>query len=77
MNGVLDNKILAGIVLYNSDFNRLLGCLESIDRQVERIIIYDNSPNRLNADKEELIKNRYKVIYVFSNWIRCRNRNNS
>lgn len=46
-------KVLAGIVLYNSDFPRLLECLAGLENQVESIIVWDNSPQEYSALERE------------------------
>ena len=44
-------RIAAGMVLYNSDYERLLKCLDSLNEQVELIIAFDNSPQILEDRK--------------------------
>lgn len=59
-------KISAGMVLYNSDYNRLLQCLESLKNQVDLIIAFDNSPQIMDHEKIEQIEKDYKCKYIFS-----------
>ncbi len=60
------DSVMAGIVLYNSDYDRMIDCLSSLCRQVEQIIIIDNSPSPLPPDNIETIETLYNSKYIFS-----------
>ena len=61
-----ETKVLAGIVLYNSDYDRLIECLHALDSQVESTILYDNSPQKMDKKKQEYLVNTFKCQYIFS-----------
>ena len=56
-------KIVAGIILYNPDINRLMENISAISPQVEHIIIIDNNSTNILGLKENLIKNS-KIKFV-------------
>lgn len=60
------DRVMAGIVLYNADYDRMIDCLRSLYRQVERIIIYDNSRSPLPQNRIESIESSYNSEYIFS-----------
>lgn len=60
-------KVLAGIVLYNSDFPRLLECLAGLENQVESIIVWDNSPQEYSALEREKICEYRNCEYIYAN----------
>jgi len=60
------DKVLAGIVLFNSDYNRLLECLDSLENQVDSIIVLDNSPQKYENDKIAAIQEYKCCEYIFS-----------
>ena len=60
-------KVLAGIVLYNSDFQKMLECIESLFFQVEKIILWDNSPKRFNNKQLEILRKFDNCEYIFAN----------
>lgn len=56
-------KIVAGIVLYNPEINRLIENLNSIYNQVDSIIIIDNASKNIDKIKKILINyNNIKII---------------
>lgn len=59
--------VLAGIVLYNSDFDRLLQCLENLHNQVEATIVLDNSPKKYSKQQIEMITAFNNCEYIFTN----------
>ena len=59
-------KVLAGIVLYNSDYDRLIECLSALDCQVESIILYDNSPLEMEKKCQKYLVENFKCRYIFS-----------
>ena len=54
----MQNRIAAGIVLYNPDIDRLKKNLEVIESQVEKVFLVDNHSNNLEEVK--------KMIKIFS-----------
>lgn len=60
-------NILAGIVLYNSDYDKMLECIESLHSQVNKIILWDNSPIRLTSEQMNGLKKFPKCEYIFAN----------
>lgn len=51
-----NQKVAAGIVLFNPDnVNRVLECIKSVESQVERIFIFDNSTKKIDINFEENI----------------------
>lgn len=61
------STVLAGIVLYNSDFDRLLQCLENLHNQVEATIVLDNSPQKYSKKQIEKITSFNQCEYIFTN----------
>lgn len=59
-------RIAAGMVLYNSDYERLLKCLDSLNEQVELIIAFDNSPQILEENKICKLEENYQCKYIYS-----------
>ncbi|WP_022776090.1 glycosyltransferase [Butyrivibrio sp. AE2015] len=59
-------KVAAGMVLYNSDYSRLLLCLKGLTSQVDTIIVYDNSPEKMNTERILEIESAYNCKYIFS-----------
>lgn len=53
------NTVAAGIVVYNPDHNRLIQCINHLEKQVACIIIYDNS-----TEKESNFDFGDKVVYI-------------
>lgn len=60
-------KVLAGIVLFNSDFLRLLECLAGLENQVDSIIIWDNSPQEYSQVEIKKICEYKNCEYVYAN----------
>ncbi len=60
------SSVMAGMVLYNSDFDRLVECLEALNNQVEMTIIYDNSPHQMGKEQQNLLAANFKCEYIFS-----------
>lgn len=60
------HSVMAGMVLYNSDYNRLVECLKALDNQVEIIVIYDNSPQEMETEVQEYLNSHFKCEYIFS-----------
>ena len=60
------DSVVAGMVLYNSDYDRMIECLRSLSGQVKSIIVYDNSPYRMSSDKIHKIETDYKCVYIYS-----------
>ena len=48
----MQNRIAAGIVLYNPDIDRLKKNLEVIESQVEKVFLVDNHSNNLEEVKK-------------------------
>ena len=61
------NRVLAGIVLFNSDFSRLLECLKGLENQVESIIVWDNSPSPYSEEEIHQISNFKNCRYIYAN----------
>lgn len=57
-------KIVAGIVTYNPDIDRLLKNIYSIIDQVEEIIIFDNASKNKNDIVERIVDRR--ITFIFS-----------
>lgn len=64
MEGI--NRVMAGVVLYNSDYDRLVKCLESLNGQVEVSILFDNSPECMDKVKKMFLENTFKCKYIYS-----------
>lgn len=47
-------KVVAGIVLYNPNLDRLLQNISAIANQVDKIILYDNNSTKINFDQSIL-----------------------
>ena len=45
-------KYIAGIVLYNPDLGRLKENIESICKQVDKVILIDNGSDNIRSNKE-------------------------
>lgn len=60
------DKVIAGMVLYNSDYQRLKLCLASLCEQVTEIIVYDNSPIKMMDERVHEIQQKYPVKYIYS-----------
>ena len=60
-------KILAGIVVFNSNFSRLLDCLAGLEKQVDSIIVWDNSPEKYTEEEIEKISAFTNCEYIYSN----------
>lgn len=59
----MDCSCVAGIVLYNPDFNRMLTNIESIYKQVGNLIIFDNGSNNIESIEKQLrVYNNIKLI---------------
>lgn len=50
-------KIVAGIILYNPDIDRLMDNISAISPQVESIIIIDNNSINIIEFEEKLTRN--------------------
>ena len=59
-------KVLAGIVLYNPELDRLEENIINIYNQVDKLILIDNGSNNINEVKEIII-NKYKRIKLICN----------
>ena len=64
----MDNipSVMAGMVLYNSDYDRLRDCLNALEGQVKTTVIFDNSPKEMDVEKQNYLKCNYNCKYVFS-----------
>lgn len=60
-------KVLAGIILYNSDYPKMLECIESLHDQVDKIILWDNSPQIFTKQQIEELDKYPKCEYIFAN----------
>lgn len=60
-------RVLAGIILYNSNYLKMIECIESLHCQVDKIILWDNSPRRLSEQQIEEINKYSKCEYIFAN----------
>ncbi len=58
-------KIMAGIVLYNPDIDRLLSEVNSIFSQVDHICFCDNGSKNISVIKEK-IANTSKIHYIYN-----------
>lgn len=58
-------KVVAGIVLYNPNVKRLIKNIDMIAPQVEKLILFDNHSENLNAIKE-IIRSSRKIILIKS-----------
>lgn len=58
-------KIIAGIVLYNPDINKLIDNINSIKNQVSELILVDNGSDNIDEICKELSKN--KVVNIIKN----------
>ncbi len=47
-----NNLIAAGIVLYNANYDRLEQCINSIRSQIDRIYVFDNANQKIEADSD-------------------------
>lgn len=59
-------SVMAGMVLYNSDYNRLIECLKALDNQVQTTLIYDNSPKEMELKRQKYLITHFKCEYEFS-----------
>lgn len=50
-----NNKIAAGIVLYQPDIIRLEKCIENLKKQVDRIYVFDNSEKRIKINDAPIV----------------------
>lgn len=62
---VPDNKICAGIVTFNPDFNRLQKCFDSVISQVAYVIIADNNSSNIAQIIEKYSNN--PRVYIIKN----------
>ena len=60
------SSVMAGMVLYNSDYDRLIECLEALNHQVETTVIYDNSPQEMDKEHQDYLVANFKCEYIFS-----------
>lgn len=62
------NNILAGIVLYNPQIERLILELKSIEKQVQKICMFDNGSNNYSEIEKviESISFRDKIVLLKS-----------
>ena len=63
----MKKKVLAGVVLYNSNYNKMLECINSLVPQVEKIILWDNSPKRLSESQLSNLGKYHNCEYIFAN----------
>lgn len=61
-----NNKVLAGLVLYNSDYDRLIECVRSLKAEVDEIVLFDNSPNEIEGIKRNKLIDEYGCNYIHS-----------
>ena len=61
-----NNNVIAGIVLYNSDYGRLLRCVEKLMNQVDKIYLLDNSPKSLSPEKIINLETNYNCEYIYT-----------
>lgn len=59
------DKIVAGIVLFNPDENRFSKCLAALMKQIDEVIIFDNS-NSLNDKTKSIIQSYKNRIYYLT-----------
>lgn len=59
------DKIVAGIVLFNPDENRFSKCLAALMKQIDEVIIFDNS-NSLNDKTKSIIRSYKNRIYYLT-----------
>lgn len=59
-------NVIAGMVLYNSNYERMIKCIVSLNNQVDKIILFDNSPNEMGKIQQKEICEKYKCQYIFS-----------
>lgn len=58
-------KIVAGIILYNPDIDRLMDNISAISPQVESIIIIDNNSINIIEFEEKLTRNnKIKLVKI-------------
>lgn len=62
----MEDKILAGIILFDSDFERLKKCLEALYRQVSKIVLYDNSIVAMDDEKIKTLFQSFGIEYIKS-----------
>lgn len=64
----MDNEcsILAGLVLFNSDYSRLLKCVDSLVSEVDEIVIFDNSPECLDSNRVAVLESKKGCSYIHS-----------
>lgn len=61
----MESKVVAGIITYNPNLNRLLENVEAIYPQVDSLIIVDNGSSNCN-DIENLLESKNSVCCVFN-----------
>ena len=59
-------KVLAGIVLFNADYERLLKCLSSLETQVDSIVIWDNSSQKYPQNVIDELSCYKNCRYIYS-----------
>ncbi len=60
------SSVMAGMVLYNSDYDRLIECLKALDKQVDITIVFDNSPQVMDTKQQEFLIKNFHCEYMFS-----------
>ena len=51
----MNNKIAVGIVLYQPDMARLKQCVANLEKQVDKIYVFDNSEKGTNLNDEHIV----------------------
>ena len=60
-----NNSIAVGIVLYNPEISRLIEVITSVNKQFDKIIMYDNASNNINQIK--IIADNYNIDLLENN----------
>lgn len=60
------STVLAGIVLYNSDYSRLIKSIVSLNKQVDNIILFDNSSVLMSEERRRRLYEKFRCEYIFS-----------
>ena len=51
----MNNEIAVGIVLYQPDMTRLKQCIVNLEKQVDKIYVFDNSEKKINLTDERIV----------------------
>lgn len=51
----MNNEIAVGIVLYQPDMTRLKQCIVNLEKQVDKIYVFDNSEKKINLTDEQIV----------------------